>query len=465
MVCRPMMAEAVRRIDKARAEIVKQLPVVLQDIRLLDYFEYGFRMALVHMYTEPHQLLLQDLRVMMGKLVADILPSIIQHPEWSATYKSLWGMLLVRVVADHKWLYQAGLCEKKPDIERGYEHMAISWQDHRQEAWQPGVNTVPPERPVDTTPAPPPSSTQQSRPTTTRAIPMITSDGTVTPRPGATVPRARGGRGGRGRGRGGPSGIVEPAPQPARGKGKKKETTEAQTSENSEAGPSERGESSSTSQATQGTTTSGATTEAGPPDAGLGAEQYLRQNPARRAYWMSVIAHLNRPAMFTTMAYPSHQPAGRPPSPARPSSSSSALSARAEAFHPGEPSLQPAAARPSSYYEETFPTLPSRVDTATSDAYLNDPTRQDDLYGPSEPPTRQDKGKGKEVARSTTTGESSRQSEYTPPTEGESSRSHESTEQLAQAFTSFDISENEKSDDTHPTGPSAPESRHDEDDT
>ncbi|POS79752.1 hypothetical protein DHEL01_v201847 [Diaporthe helianthi] len=455
VLCRSMMDEAVRRIDKARAEIVQQLPVVQQNSRMFDKFEHGFRMALINMYAEPNQPLLRDLRIVVGKLVADIFHVVLQSPAWSTKYERHWGILRVRAVADHKWLYQAGLCEKNAVIMHGFEQMSILWQNHRGEGWQPAVDIMFPENLAYTLPRPPPPSTQQSTRRATRAIPIVSPDGTVTARPGTTVPRgmSRGGRGGRGRGA--PSGLVEPAPQPARGKGKgkQKEKTETQASENLEAGPSEQSGSSSTSQVTQTTTTSRTTTEAGPSSAAA------RDDTARRAYWENITAQYNEPTMWMNMAPPSTLRARRRSSPARPSSSSSALSARAEPFLPGESSLHPAAAGPSSYHEDNPTNLPPGTDTATSDAYLNDPARQDELYGPSnnEPPTSQ--------ARPTTAGESSRQRDIATPAEGESSRFPDEAAQMTQALMSFYIGERENSGEicTRLPGPPASESEYDDD--
>jgi hypothetical protein len=432
-----MMDMALNRIEAARPEIVKELPTI-QRARL-DDFEYHIRMALINLYAEPNQPLLRDLRIVVGKLVAACLHIILQSPAWHTKYEKLWGILRVRVVADHKWLYQAGLCGRNPVIMHGFEHMSILWANHRGEGWQPAVDVMFPLNLVDTLPKPPPPSTPQNKKKTSKAVPIIGPGGTVAPR-SSTMPR------GRGRGRGAPTGLVEPAPQPARGKGKQNKKTQA--IEN--AGVIEEAVSSSTSKATPATT-SEATTEAGPSSTRTRDDSFTADD-AWIAYWANITAQYALPPLILNLHPPSVERARRSPSPTRPSSSSSALSAVAEPFLP----------------TESVPSAGSSIihrDSLISTEYLESPTRLAELYGTDddEPSSKQDKGKGKEVAGSATPGSSSKQSESVESTSGQSDQ-EETTAEMTLDLSSLDIGKKDDDDDTRPSAPSSHES-HDEDDS
>lgn len=433
VLCRPMMDYALSRIEEATAAIVKKLPTLRNS--QLETFEHGLRMALLNMYAEPDQWRIRALRIVVGKLMAACFHIILQSPGWARKFEKLWGSLRVRVVADHKWLYQAELCEKNPVIMYGFEHMKILWANYRGENWQPADDLMFPEDEVDTLPKPPPQSppsTPHRKKKTSKAIPIITPGGTIAPRPNA-LPR------GRGRGRGMPSGIVQPAPQPVRGQGKQNKKT--QGPENAATGAVEQAGPSSTTKPAP-TATAGATTEAGPSSTGARDDPFSSApDEANIAYWARIASQSNFPPSAFRSPSQSGPSARRASSPSRPSSSSSALSAAAEPFLPSG-SLHSA--------ESSI-----HVDPQTSSDYLNSPSRLAELYGPGEEDPEKDegKGKGKEVAGPVTPGSSFSQSEDAETT-GEQSIQHEDAGQMTLELSSLDINKDDDEEARTTTSPS-----------
>ena len=439
VLCRPMMDFALNHIEQATAEIVKKLPV-LQNAQL-EAFEHGLRMALLNMYEEPDQWIIRALRIVMGKLMAVCFHIILQSPAWSTKFEKLWGVLRVRVVADHKWLYQAGLCERNAVIMYGFEHMSILWTKYRGEEWQPADDLMFPEDAVDTLPKPPqrdPPSTPHGNKKKSKAIPIISPGGTIAPRPN-TLPR------GKGRGRGAPTGLVEPAPQPARGKGKQK--MKAQVTQKAAIGTIEEGESSKSVKATP-TPASGATTEAAPSSAGARNDPFA-SDETNISYWADIASKSSFPPL-------SGPEARRASSPSRPGSSSSALSATAQPFLPS--GSQPSAG------SSTTGVLSYSVhrDPRVSDAYLEDPARLAELYGTDddEPVQKQDKGKGKEVAGPATSGSSSSSHGASVETTDEEASLQETTGQMTLELSSLDISKDDDEARTS-TSPHRGQSEHD----
>lgn len=466
VLCRPMMDYAIKRIEEGTAEIVKKLPIIRHS--QLESFEYGLRMALLNMYDEPNQWIIRALRIVMGKLMAVCFHIILQSPGWAQKFEKLWGTLRIRVVTDHKWLYQAGLVERNPVIMYGFENMSILWANYRGD-WQPADHLTFPEDQVDTLPKPPPQSppsTPHPRKKMSKAIPIVNPDGTIAPRPN-TIPR------GRGRGRGMPTGLVEPAPQPARGKGKQK----AQVPEKAATGATEEAGPSSTTKAAP-TTASGTTNEGGPSSAAAARDDPFASDVVNLAYWANMASKSNfsRPNLGSpTHSGPPHScPAPRRfSSPTRPSSSSSALSAAAEPFLPGGPlhsGESSTGKRPSSI---------THTDAQTSTDYLESPSRLADLYdidddelerhqgkgkgkevaGPATPSSsfswgermetleeHQGKGKGKEVAGPATPGSSF--------SWGEPSSQQESAAQMALDLASLDINKNDDEETRRSASPS-----------
>ncbi|KAK7714079.1 hypothetical protein SLS64_004176 [Diaporthe eres] len=426
VLCRPMMDFAIDRIEEATAEIVKKLPSLRH--AQLDSFEYGIRMALLNMYAEPDQWRIRALRIVIGKLMAACAHIILQSPSWAPKFEKLWGALRVRVVADHKWLYQAGLCERNAVIMHGFENMSIRWKNYRGENWQPADDLMFPEDEVDTLPKPPPQSppsTPHRKKKMSKAIPIVSPGGTIAPRPNR----------GRGRGRGVPTGLVEPAPQPVRGKGKQVKMAQgpekAATRATDEAGPS------STTKAAP-TTIAGPTNEGGPSSAAARDDPFASDD-ANIAYWAKIASKSNFPLPDLGSASKSGPSARRASSPSRPSSSSSALSATAEPFLPGGPlhSAESSARRRSSSI--------THADAQTSTDYLESPSRLEDLYdiGEDELDKHQGKGKEKEVAGGPATpGSSFSQSEGMEVT-SEPSTHQEATGQMALDLSSLEISKND----------------------
>lgn len=430
-----MMDFALERIEEATAEIVKKLPSLRH--AQLESFEYGIRMALINMYEEPNQWLIRALRIVMGKLMAACFHIILQSPGWSQKFEKLWGILRIRVVADHKWLYQAELCERNPVIMHGFENMQIIWTNYQGDNWQPADDLRFPEDKVDTLPKPPPQSppsTPQRRKKMSKAIPIVSPGGTIAPRL-TTMSR------GRGRGRGQPTGLVEPAPQPVRGKGKQVMTAKVPEKAANET-IAEAGPSSATK--TAPTIATGSSNEGGPSSAAAREDPFV-SNVANVAYWAQIASQSNFPTSQSGLL------ARRASSPTRPSSSSSALSGSAEPFLPGGPphSAQSSASRGSS---STI-----HADAQTSTDYLESPARLEELYdiGEDELPRHQSKGKGKEVARPVTPVSSFGQGEGVETTGRPSSPRDLPTERTTLDLSFLYISKND--DDT--AGPSASSSR------
>ena len=441
VLCRPMMDYALSRIEEATAEIVKKLPTLRH--AQLETFEYGIRMALLNMYAEPDQWRVRALRIVIGKLMAACFHIILQSPGWARKFEKLWGTLRVRVVADHKWLYQAELCEKNAVIMHGFEHMNILWANYRGENWQPADDLMFPEDEVDTLPKPPPQSppsTPHRKKKASKAIPIISPGGTIAPRPN-TLPR------GRGRGRGMPSGLAQPAPQPARGQGK--QNKKAQGPEKAATKASEEAGSSSTTKPAP-TATPGATTEAGLPSAGARDDPFSSApDEANIAYWAHIASQSKFPATIFRSTSQRGPSARRASSPSRPSSSSSALSATAEPFLPSG-SLHSAE---SSTHGRSSSII--HADPRTSSDYLDSPSRLDELYGTGGEALEKDKdkGKGKDVAGPVTPCSSFSQSEDTETT-GEQSSQHEAAGQMTLELSSLDISKTDDEETRTSTSPS-----------
>lgn len=428
VLCRPMMDFAIDRIEEATAEIVKKLPTLRN--AQLESFEYGVRMALLNMYDEPDQWRIRALRIVMGKLMAACFHIILQSPGWARKFEKLWGSLRIRVVADHKWLYQAQLCERNAVIMYGFENMEIHWTKYRGENWQPADDLMFPEDQIDTLPKPPPHSppsTPHPKKKMSKAIPIVSPGGTIAPRPN-TIPRDRG------RGRGVPSGLVEPAPQPARGKGKL--VKKAQVPEKAAAAATEEAGPSSTTKAAPAPAP-GSSNEGGPSPAAARDDPFATDE-ANIAYWANIASQSKFP--LPALASPSQggPSARRTSSPSRPSSSSSALSATAEPFLPSGPLHS----TESSAHERSSSTI--HADAQTSTDYLESPSRLEELYdtGEDELDKHQSKGKGKEVAGPATPRSSFSQGEDMQTT-GEPSGQHEATEQVTHGLSSLDISKND----------------------
>lgn len=417
-----MMDLALNQIEEATAEIAKKLPSLRH--AQLESFEYGIRLALLNMYDEPDQWRIRALRIVMGKLVAACFHIILQSPGWAQKFETLWGILRVRVVADHKWLYQAGLCERNAVIMYGFENMNILWRNYRDGDWQPADDLMFPEDQVDTLPKPPPHSppsTPQRKKKMSKAIPIVSPGGTIAPRPN-TIPR------GRGRGRGAPTGLVEPAPQPARGKGK--QVMKAQVPEKAATGATEEAGPSSTTKAAP-TPTSGPTNEGGPSSAAARDDPFASDD-ANIAYWANISSNFPLPDLAK-----SGPSARRASSPSRPSSSSSmVLSATAEPFHPSKLPWHSSRERSSSI---------THTDAQTSTEYLESPSRLAELYDidDDEMDKHQGKGKRKEVAGPATPGSSFSRSEGIETTSEPSTSQQEATGQMSLDLSSLDIGKND----------------------
>lgn len=428
VIGRPMMDYALDRIEEATVEIVKKLPTLRH--ANLESFEYGIRMALINMYAEPDQWRIRALRIVMGKLMAACFQIILQSPAWARKFEKLWGSLRIRVVADHKWLYQAGLCERNAVIMYGFENMNILWTNYRGGNWQPADDLMFPEDQIDTLPKPPPQSppsTPARKKKLSKAIPIVSPGGTIAPRPN-TMPR------GRGRGRGASTGLVQPAPQPARGKGK--QAKKAQEPEKAAAEATEAAGPSSTTKAAP-SPIPGASNEAGPSSAATRDDPFA-SDETNIAYWAQIASQSNFPTNLGPSSQGGH-PKRRFSSPSRPSSSSSALSAGAAPFLPGGPlySAESSARKRSSSI--------INADAQTSTDYLESPARLEELYdiGEDDLHKHQDKGKGKEVAGSPTPGSSFGQSEDMQMT-SEPSGQQQATEQMTLDLSSLKISKTDE---------------------
>lgn len=171
-LCRPMMDQAIDQID----ETTEKVQGNLESLRLanLDEFEMSIRRALLIMYDEPDQWRIRALRIVMGKLMAVCFPLILQSQRWNI-YEKLWGVLRVRVVADHKWLYQAGMCPRSDVILFGFENLSVIWVRYRKEGWQPSDDLMFPPEEIECPPAPPASAppTPAGGKKKSKAIPIV----------------------------------------------------------------------------------------------------------------------------------------------------------------------------------------------------------------------------------------------------------------------------------------------------
>ncbi|KAJ4394510.1 telomerase inhibitor [Gnomoniopsis smithogilvyi] len=181
-LCRPMMDQAVDQIDDTTDLIQDKLSLLR--LANIDEFEICIRRALLLMYDEPDQWRIRALRIVMGKLMAVCFPLILQSQRWE-TYEKWWGMLRVRVVADHKWLYQAGMCPRNDIILSGFENLDVIWVRYRKEGWQPSDDLMFPTRKSEesydfpvSAPATPVGGKRKSK-----AIPIVDPSSKVTSKP------------------------------------------------------------------------------------------------------------------------------------------------------------------------------------------------------------------------------------------------------------------------------------------
>lgn len=98
-LCRPMMDHALDQLDAA-TEVIEKLVPALRHANL-DTFEFDLRVSMLIMYDQPDQWRIRSLRIVMGKLMAVCFPLILQSRRWESVYELLWGILRIRVVADH----------------------------------------------------------------------------------------------------------------------------------------------------------------------------------------------------------------------------------------------------------------------------------------------------------------------------------------------------------------------------
>lgn len=182
------MDQAVNQLDDTIERISEKLP--LMNLANIDEFEISIRRALLIMYDEPDQWRIRALRIVMGKMMALCFPLILQSQRWAGTYQKWWGMMRVRVVADHKWLYQAGMCQKSDVIMSGFEHMDVLWVRYRKEGWKPSDDLMFPMREMVDPPTPPASAppTPAGGKKKSKAIPIVDP----TSVPGKSVSRSLG---------------------------------------------------------------------------------------------------------------------------------------------------------------------------------------------------------------------------------------------------------------------------------
>lgn len=154
-LCRPMMDQAIDQIDDTTEQFQRNLGLL--SVANLDEFEISIRRALIIMYDDPDQWRIRALRIVMGKLLAVCFPLLLQSQRW-VIYQKWWGMLRMRVVADHKWLYQAGMCQRSDVVLSGFESLTVIWVRYRKEGWQPSDDLVFPTQEVEDSPAPPASA-------------------------------------------------------------------------------------------------------------------------------------------------------------------------------------------------------------------------------------------------------------------------------------------------------------------
>lgn len=173
------MDQAVDQIDDATKQIQEKLPLLR--LANIDDFESSIRRALLIMYDEPDQWRIRALRIVMGKLMAVCFPLVLQSQRWASNYQKWWGVTRVRVVADHKWLVQAGMCQESNVILSGFEHMDVMWMRYREVGWEPSDDRMFPMRaaedpPASATSAPPTSANGKKR---SKAIPIVDPSGNI----------------------------------------------------------------------------------------------------------------------------------------------------------------------------------------------------------------------------------------------------------------------------------------------
>lgn len=171
-LCRPMMDQAIDQIDDTIEQVRENLGLLRH--ANLDEFEMSIRRALLIMYGEPDQWRIRALRIVMGKLMAVCFPLILQSQRWKIC-EELWGILRVRIVADHKWLYEAGMCPRNDVILSGFENLNVTWVRYREEGWQPCDDLMFPPQEVGCPPAPPASAppTPAGGKKKSKAIPIV----------------------------------------------------------------------------------------------------------------------------------------------------------------------------------------------------------------------------------------------------------------------------------------------------
>lgn len=173
------MDQAIDQIDDTTDLIQEKVPLLR--LANIDEFEISIRRALLIMYDEPDQWRIRALRIVMGKLMAVCFPLILQSQRWE-TYQKWWGMLRVRAVADHRWLYQAGMCPRNDVILSGFENLDVIWVRYRKEGWKPSDDLMFPTREVEI----PPGSPATAPPTPaggkkkSKAIPIVDPSGNIT---------------------------------------------------------------------------------------------------------------------------------------------------------------------------------------------------------------------------------------------------------------------------------------------
>lgn len=171
-LCRPMMDQAIDQIDYTIEQVRRNFGVLR--VANLDEFEMSIRQALLIMYNENDQWRIRALRIVMGKLIAVCFPLLVQSQRW-VIYRKWWGVLRVRVVADHMWLYQAGMCQRSDVILAGFESLVVIWVRYRKEGWQPADDLMFPPHEVEDPPNPPASAppTPAGGKKKSKAIPII----------------------------------------------------------------------------------------------------------------------------------------------------------------------------------------------------------------------------------------------------------------------------------------------------
>lgn len=175
-LCRPMMDQAIDQIDDTTEQVQGNLRFLR--VANLDELEISIRRALLIMYDEPDQWRIRALRIVMGKLMAVCFPLLVQSQRW-VIYRKWWGMLRVRVVADHKWLYQAGMCRRSDVMLSAFESLNVIWVRYRKEGWQPSDDLMVPPQEVEDPPAPPASAptTPAGGKKNSKAIPIVKPSG------------------------------------------------------------------------------------------------------------------------------------------------------------------------------------------------------------------------------------------------------------------------------------------------